>query len=474
MLRNATRAFFPNMLKNVIFDWSGVVHNNIAQTCKAINFVLHNFNVPEMSVAEIRENWIQPYMQFYTALIPGLDIQREQELFYLCYKEEIKTNPTAPFSGLPELLRLFKAAGLKMIIISSDHPSTLFNDLDNYGLNGIFDEVYADVHDKRVGLKEILTKHNFVPNETVFIGDSTHEVESARSVGLLSCAVTWGFQNKDKLLAAAPDFMADTVAELKNIILHRHAPTPHVLGVKIDGPNFEKFVDKVIVALKSNRPWLFFTPNPEMVVKAQTDDYFKNVLNAGDVNVCDGMGLYLAARYKGYKVSRLTGVDGVLILAGIAARTNRRIFFLGSGSEMTILKAARYLLEKFPKLPLCGLDKGPVIVENKANKLVIGTIDSDQLAKKIIAAEPEILVVGFGMGKQEKWIYENVAKFPSVKIAIGVGGAFDYISGKVPRAPLLMRKIGLEWVYRLIREPRRAGRIFNATIKFLWLILKNK
>jgi len=242
----------------------------------------------------------------------------------------------------------------------------------------------------------------------------------------------------------------------------------------VDGSNFNEFVIKVIEALKSDRAWLFFTPNPEMIVKAQTDDYFKTVLNAGDVNVCDGFGLYLAARWKGYRVSRLTGMDCLFILAAIAARTQRRIFLLGSGEEITIVKAARRLLQKLPNLPLCGYDKGPVIVENKENKLVIGTVESDSLEKKIIEARPEILVVGFGMGKQEKWIYENAAKFPSVRIVIGVGGAFDYVSGKVPRAPLLMRKFGLEWVYRLFKQPHRAGRIFDATVRFIWLVITSK
>ena len=87
-------------------------------------------------------------------------------------------------------------------------------------------------------------------------------------------------------------------------------------------------------------------------------------------------------------------------------------------------------------------------------------------------SEPDILFVAFGMGKQEKWIYENLAKMPSVRIAMGVGGAFDYISGNVSRAPRLLRKFGLEWVYRLFKEPRRIGRIFNATIKFISYVFR--
>ena len=84
------------------------------------------------------------------------------------------------------------------------------------------------------------------------------------------------------------------------------------------------------------------------------------------------------------------------------------------------------------------------------------------------------MFVAFGMGKQEKWIYENLSKMPSVKIAMGVGGSFDFISGKVKRAPLFLLRLGLEWMYRLVQEPRRFKRILNATVKFTYLVLKSK
>jgi len=78
------------------------------------------------------------------------------------------------------------------------------------------------------------------------------------------------------------------------------------------------------------------------------------------------------------------------------------------------------------------------------------------------------------MVKQEQWIYENLSKLPNIKIAMGVGGSFDYISGAIRRAPCFLRKIGLEWLYRLIKQPKRLGRIFNATVVFTFIVLKNK
>jgi N-acetylglucosaminyldiphosphoundecaprenol N-acetyl-beta-D-mannosaminyltransferase len=88
--------------------------------------------------------------------------------------------------------------------------------------------------------------------------------------------------------------------------------------------------------------------------------------------------------------------------------------------------------------------------------------------------QPDILFVAFGQVKQEKWIYRNLPQIPTVKVAMGVGGSFDYISGKVKRAPSLMRKLGLEWLYRMCRQPWRLPRIMTAVVRFSWAIMKSK
>ncbi len=255
-----------------------------------------------------------------------------------------------------------------------------------------------------------------------------------------------------------------------------------------------------------------FTPNPEMLVKAQKDEYFKKVLNSSDLNLCDGFGLWLAVSLRGAKrrgnlpakIERVTGVDFMLDVCRLAAEQGRGVYLLGTGDEKVIKKTAQNLQKQFPRLKIVGLDKGPQISElgereNPAPRpsphrggqsfplpykgrgrergsvagLEIDQQENDRIISQINQSQAEIVFVAFGMGKQEKWIYENLSKIPSVKIAIGVGGAFDYISGKIPRSPRLMRKIGLEWVYRLIRQPSRFFRIFNATVKFSLLVLGN-
>lgn len=253
-----------------------------------------------------------------------------------------------------------------------------------------------------------------------------------------------------------------------------------VLGVRVDNLTQEEARQKVRAFLSDGKQHKIFTPNPEMLVKAQKDEYFKKVLNEGDLNLCDGFGLSL---FSG--APRITGVDFMLELCALAEEQGRSVYLLGSGSDEVVKKTAEELTKKFPNLKITGYDKGPIIDENvkfqmpnsKSNNNV--TMESPTASRDPDLGSGQfnnvdILFVAFGMGKQEKWIYENLSEMPGVKIAMGVGGAFDYISGAVPRAPGFMRAFGLEWMYRLIRQPRRIKRIINATVKFVYLILKEK
>ena len=233
------------------------------------------------------------------------------------------------------------------------------------------------------------------------------------------------------------------------------------LGIKVDEISKEQALQKAAEFLNSSGQYKVFTPNPEMVVKAQKDEYFKQVLNSGDLNLCDGMGLQIFT-----KIKRVPGVDFMLEICKLTAEQEKSIYLLGSGSGEVVKKTAENLQMRFPNLKIVGYDKGPAISENI--QYPISNIQS------INNSGAEVLFVAFGMGKQEKWIYENLSKMPRVKIAMGVGGSFDFISGKIKRAPLFLRQLGLEWMYRLIQQPRRIGRILTATLRFIWLVLFRK
>jgi len=126
-------------------------------------------------------------------------------------------------------------------------------------------------------------------------------------------------------------------------------------------------------------------------------------------------------------------------------------------------------------LDICGIDPGPVIKINEGGEIVIEEIDNMKTINSVNRTEAEVLIVAFGQVKQEEWIEKFLSSMPKVKVAIGVGGTFHFISGKIPRAPLFLRRIGLEWIYRLFKQPaKRLRRVWRATIIFLFLFLTKK
>lgn len=243
-----------------------------------------------------------------------------------------------------------------------------------------------------------------------------------------------------------------------------------ILGVRIDSVSLEEAKKKVALWLSETEQKKIFTPNPEMLVLANKLPCFKEVLNKGNLNLCDGFGITLVS---GGKIKRISGSDFIWDLCELAEDNNKSIFLLGSGDDDVLLKARNELNKKFVQLKIIEVDKGPKI-EIVDDDIKINAEENDNLLRKINESGAEILIVAFGQIKQELWIEKFLSMLPKVKLAIGVGGTLDYIGGKVKRAPRLMRKIGLEWLWRLAKEPKRIKRIFNATITFLFYVKKRK
>ena len=229
-----------------------------------------------------------------------------------------------------------------------------------------------------------------------------------------------------------------------------------ILGIKIDELSKDQVLKKILEFLKSNNInqnlHQIATVNPEFILAAQKDEEFKKVLNNTDLSVPDGVGLKFAGQYIG---ERITGVDLTWELAKIASTNDYSIFFLGA-KEGIAKKAASIMKQKYPKLKIAGTYAG-----NPNEKGIV---------KRINDVHADILLVAFGAPKQDKFIANNKISL-NVKVAMGVGGTFDYIAKIVPRAPKWMRSLGLEWFYRVIRQPSRIKRIFNATIKFPILVI---
>jgi N-acetylglucosaminyldiphosphoundecaprenol N-acetyl-beta-D-mannosaminyltransferase len=240
----------------------------------------------------------------------------------------------------------------------------------------------------------------------------------------------------------------------------------NILGVKIDSITVDEILQKIKGFLKSKNKYFIVTPNPEFIVLAQKDFQFRQILNYADIAVPDGAGIMLAAKIFGTPLKqRVTGNNLVWKIADLAEQYGWSIYLLG-GRKETAAKTAKILKKIFPNLNIAGAESGGEINDPK-------NINPD-LITKINQAKPDILFVALGHGKQERFIFYNLDKLKSVKLAMGVGGVFDYISGNVSRAPKWMQKIGLEWLYRLIQQPQRAPRIYNAIIVFPYLVIKYK
>jgi len=240
----------------------------------------------------------------------------------------------------------------------------------------------------------------------------------------------------------------------------------NILGISINNYSLTEVLDKIRGFLNSTGQHYIVTTNPEFIMASRKDDEFRNILNKADLSIADGMGIKFAASYLGQKLKqRITGVELLWEIARLAEQEGKSIYLLGSKKGVPE-QAAFQILQKHPNITIAGAECGYRRWHRR--------IKDEKLVDMVNRRQPDILFVAFGHQKQEKWIYHNLPKLSSVKVAMGVGGSFDYISGKVKRAPGLMRKLGLEWLFRLIRQPWRLPRIITAVIKFSFAVIKNK
>lgn len=230
-----------------------------------------------------------------------------------------------------------------------------------------------------------------------------------------------------------------------------------ILGVGINNLSEKNILEYIVKSVKnSSRKYYIATPNPELLVIASRDSDYKKVLNQAKLALPDGIGVVLASKLLGNGIkARITGVDLVESLCKEVAEKPITVGFLGGGAGVAE-RTAECLRKKHPRLKVVFAESG----------------NPDKETLKLINKHIDILFVAFGSPKQEFWINDYLEKLP-VKVAIGVGGAFDFISGKVKRAPVWMRNIGLEWLFRLIIQPWRIKRQISLPI-FLFLVLKEK
>ncbi len=254
-----------------------------------------------------------------------------------------------------------------------------------------------------------------------------------------------------------------------------------VLGVRFDPVTRKEALDKFFFLLKDGKQHQVVTPNPEILLKAKKDEKYRQILNRADLSVADGTGVLWASglgsrsgilrgifhamwdRFDKILPERVAGADLMKDFLDKVYNNddNVKVFLLGGTDG--VANTVKDLYTKDGHSFIAGTYEGSSDVS-----------EDDKIVSLINTAKPDVLFVAYGSPPQEKWIYRNLKKMPSVKVAMGVGGAFDFISGKVKRAPVFMRKAGLEWLWRFFKQPSRIRRIWNAVFVFPYTIMVGK
>ena len=219
-----------------------------------------------------------------------------------------------------------------------------------------------------------------------------------------------------------------------------------VLGVRVDCLDMQATLDRIDQLVGGGGSHLVATVNPEFIMRARRDPEFARVLESADLCLADGTGVVWAARRQGCTFSApVTGTDLVPPLAALCAKRGFRLFLLGADPGVADDLAARLRVEH-PELAVAAHVGSP---DPSADEATLSLIR---------AHRAQVVLVAFGAPKQELWI-DRLKDRAGVAVGIGVGGAFDYLTGRVPRAPLWMRRAGLEWLFRLVRQPWRVRRM---------------
>lgn len=237
-----------------------------------------------------------------------------------------------------------------------------------------------------------------------------------------------------------------------------------VLGVRLDPLSEEELLQRIEHHLLSGQGLLTITTvNAECVALASRDPSYRRLINSSSLNLIDGAGISLAARLRGVgPYPRLPGADLLYALAQQCQQHNLRLFLLGAAPQVAEA-ACRHLEARYPGLQVAFYS--PVISEEPRPE------ESRPILERLAKTAPHVLCVALGMPKQERWIAlqrEALAKI-GLRLAIGVGGALDFVSGRVPRAPARWRRLGLEWLFRLLRQPRL--RLRRQGARLTWFVV---
>lgn len=243
----------------------------------------------------------------------------------------------------------------------------------------------------------------------------------------------------------------------------------NIFGVEIDNTTLEEATELVKDYLKGDTLKTICTPNTEIVMAAKEDPHLKELINQFDLIIPDGIGLIYGSRIKKKPLKeRVTGFDLSMKLLEIANDKGYSIFLLG-GKEGVAKQAGENITKKYSNIKIAGVHNGYFKGSHNGYD---DHEDENKIINMINDSKPDIIFVGLGFPKQEIWIGENRNRIHG-KVIIGNGGTMDIISGNAKRAPEIFQKLGLEWFYRLVKEPSRIKRQM-ALPKFILSVIFNR
>ncbi|MBC8324874.1 MAG: HAD family hydrolase [Verrucomicrobia subdivision 3 bacterium] len=201
------------MIRNVLFDWSGTLVNDLPAVWRATNYTFTQSGHPEMSLEEFRAEFSLPFDQFYERVTPGVPLEQLEQWYKHSFIDEQKT--VEPLPHAQGFFDFCKANGLRTFLLSTIHPDHFREQSARIPFD--FDHTYVRVMDKRARITEILTEQNLRVDETLFIGDMQHDVDAAHAGGIHSCAVLTGYNTREQLEQSEPELIVNHLGELKEL-----------------------------------------------------------------------------------------------------------------------------------------------------------------------------------------------------------------------------------------------------------------
>ena len=204
------------MIRNIIFDWSGTLVDDLPAVLKASNFVLTQSGKPAMSLDEFRAEFALPFTKFYDRHTPHVPMAQLEAWFHSEFRQSQDSVCELPHAR--KFLEFCRAKKIRTFLLSTVHAEHFKVQCDVTGFDVYLDKPYTDVWDKREKIHEILTENNLKPEETLFIGDMEHDIATAKHGGIHSCAVLTGYNTLEQLRAAKPDLIVEHLSELRRVL----------------------------------------------------------------------------------------------------------------------------------------------------------------------------------------------------------------------------------------------------------------